>query len=119
MREYEINLKVLFSSVVSVFQDLGYTIKAADINSGVIFAESTGTTIEKWGGWGGAAQYHQTSATATIEKIGKKISIRLSFVTREEARLGVLKDVNDFQVLDPKVYENAFEKIDGAIFLRH
>ena len=39
-REFESPKKIVFASVVSVFQDLGYTIKGADLNTGFINAES-------------------------------------------------------------------------------
>ena len=39
-REYEAPPKITFASVVSVFQDLGYTIKGANLNTGFINAES-------------------------------------------------------------------------------
>ena len=39
-REYESTKKIVFASAVSVFQDLGYTIKSADITTGFITAES-------------------------------------------------------------------------------
>ena len=40
-KEYEAKKELVFPSVVSVFQDLGYTIANADIASGLISAESS------------------------------------------------------------------------------
>jgi len=39
-RSYEHPKKTVFPSVMSVFQDLGYSINSADINTGLITAES-------------------------------------------------------------------------------
>ena len=39
-RSYEHSKDIVFPSVMSVFQDLGYSINSADINTGLITAES-------------------------------------------------------------------------------
>ena len=39
-RNYEHSKDLVFPSVMSVFQDLGYSINSADINTGLITAES-------------------------------------------------------------------------------
>lgn len=50
-KEFEAPKAALFSSVVDVFQDLGYTINSADMASGFITAESA--TVNKTGFWDG------------------------------------------------------------------
>ena len=61
----------------------------------------------------------QTSATAFIEKIGKITKVRLSFVTSLKKSTGNGRtDRIDTQITNAKVYQNAFEKIESAIFIR-
>ena len=87
-REYEAAKKIVFGSVVSVFQDLGYTIKGADLETGFINAESAAqnNTFDSAGGLfievlvgaagGGGSpststqNTEQTIATAFLEEIG-------------------------------------------------
>ena len=68
---------VVFSSVVSVFQNLGYTIKSADSNTGFITAESaTDNAVDFWGN----ALTQLTSATADVELVGHRTMLRINFV---------------------------------------
>ena len=101
-REFESPKKIVFASVVSVFQDLGYTLKNADLNTGFINAESAaqnstatigeGIFVEILGevilgdvaGSNQSTQStEQTAATAFIEEIGDRTRVRLNFVTTE------------------------------------
>ncbi|MBC6428217.1 MAG: hypothetical protein GDA55_03165 [Cellvibrionales bacterium] len=120
-RQYENDKDVVFASVVSVFQDLGYSIKGADKDTGFISAESATT--------GGAADFldllfdqaqsSQTFATAFVERIGDKTSVRLNFVTRHESSSEYGQNRrHDSPILDAETYQNAFERIENAIFVR-
>ena len=119
-RDYEEEKQVVFSSVMSVFQDLGYTATNADLETGFITAESAAS-----GGFSildllieDASVVH-TRATAYIERIGDETRARLSFVeVRSTSSEGGQADRHDTQVLDPAVYQNAFERIEQAIFVR-
>ncbi len=115
-REYEKGVDIVFPSVVSVFQDLGYIIKTADKYSGFINAESPSQGKNRF--WGGANTTH-TAATAFIEKIGKITRVRLNFVDIfvKSSDSGSEKR-NDTPILDATIYRNAFERIENAIFIR-
>lgn len=125
-REFEQPKPVVFSSVMSVFQDLGYIVKSADLNTGFITAESAAK-----GGNGvfsissvstsiaGVSQVRQTKATAFIEEIGKFTKVRLNFVnSRTYSGENGWTDRDETPITEAKTYENAFEKIDNAIFVR-
>ena len=119
-REYEQDKQVVFSSVMSVFQDLGYTPTGADLETGFITAESAAQ-----GGFNlldlliQDSTVVQTRATAYIERIGERTRVRLSFVeVRTTSYEEGQTDRRDVQVLDPAVYQNAFERIEQAIFVR-
>ena len=119
-RTYESDYKITFNSVMSVFQDLGFTIDIADRESGLIKAsgttDSTGWVFEFFTGYSATSQ---TIATATIEQIAKKVSVRISFtqIDKDSSVYGK-EDREDTQILEYKIYQSAFEKIENAIFYR-
>ena len=138
-REYEAPKNTVFASVVSVFQDLGYTIKNADLNTGFINAESATqnatSNAEIVGGVlggvlggiygnrgipaGGSQSIEQTAATAFIEEIGDRTRVRLNFVTtRQSSSAYGQNSRTDTPILDVQIYTNAFERIQNAIFIR-
>ena len=118
-REYEAKKELVFPSVVSVFQDLGYTIANADIASGLISAESSTESNVGYQILTGTSLTNQTRATGFVEQIGSKTKVRLNFVVVSQTSSGWgQSNRSDKPILDAKVYENAFEKIDSAIFLR-
>ena len=118
-RSFENELDVVFPSVISVFQDLGYTIKSADKYTGLITAVSTAVSDEATKFWLGTTHISQTSATAFIEEIGKTTRVRISFVaiTKKSNYYG-RSDENEVPVYIAEVYVNAFDRIDNAIFVR-
>jgi len=118
-REYKEKKEVVFRSIISVLQDLGYAIKNADIHTGLISAESAARSdsISKLFG---VNKVSQTMVTAFIEQIGTKTKARLSFVDVVNASSTYGQtDRQDTPILDAKLYENAFGKIDNAIFIRN
>ena len=119
-REYDAKKEVVFPSVISVFQDIGYTISNADIQTGLISAESSSTSDFASKFWLGITKVSQTKATAFIEQIGNKTKARLNFVEIKKSSSGWGQtDREDTPLLDAKLYENAFEKISNAIFVRN
>ena len=118
-REYEQGKNIVFPSVMSVFQDLGYTIKSADKDTGLITAESAAKSDAASKFWLGISDVSQTSATAFIEEIGKITKVRLNFVTSSKKSYGYgQSDRQDTPILNAEVYKNAFERIENAIFVR-
>jgi hypothetical protein len=118
-KEYEAKKELVFPSVVSVFQDLGYTIANADVASGLISAESTTQSSVGYQILTGSSLTKQTRATGFVEQIGSKTKVRLNFVVVSQTSSGYgQSNRRDEPILDAKVYESAFEKIDSAIFLR-
>ena len=120
-REFETPKKVVFASVLSVFQDLGYIVESADLNTGFITAKSPTKARTGWGENMGRKHFMtDTKATAFIEELRtNNTSIRLNFVETEEQTSGVGdKIVQDNPIEDPKFYEDVFAKIQQAIFVR-
>lgn len=131
-RELETSKAIAFASVVSVFQDLGYTIESADLDTGFITAESLAKTDEDSGALelvlGILAdeddEYdvttRQTRATAFVEQFGDdRTNVRLSFVkSKSRSGAGGQLSKKDKQILDSEVYRNAFDRIETAVFTR-
>jgi hypothetical protein len=114
-KEFSAPRKVVFGSVMSVFQDMGYTVKQASIETGFVQASSPTKNILFFG-----SHMSSTDATAFIEELNpSKTSVRLNFVLNQESSSGYgMKAKADKPVVDPKVYEVAFEKVQEAIFVR-
>ncbi len=119
-REYEETKAVVFPSVLSVFQDLGYIVKTADKDTGFITAESpTDNSTGFWDAFAGIAVNSQNIATAFIEEIGQTTKIRLNIVAKKSTSSTYGQNSKqDTPILDAKVYQNAFERIESAIFIR-
>ena len=119
-RSYDSKKDIVFPSVMSVFQDLGYSINSADINTGLITAESTADSDKVLKFWLGITKVSQTKANAFIEEIGSETKVRINFVVTKKKSFGYGQtDRQDSQILTPQPYQNAFEKIENAIFLRN
>ena len=119
-RDYEFAKEIVFRSVVSVFQDLGYSITNADLNSGLISAESASKdTTDVLTAFGGFTKVSQTKATAFVEKIGSTTKVRLNLVeTQILSGAYGQSNRNDKAMLETALYQSAFEKIENAIFIR-
>jgi len=118
-RGYENSYDVVFRSVVSVFQDLGYTIQGADKETGFVQANSASVSNDSLRIWTGATESTQTKATAFVEKIAGKVQVRINFVASKDSSTAYGAGQKSEQpILDANTYQNAFEKIENAIFVR-
>ncbi len=118
-REYDTTRQVAFASVISVFQDLGYIVGSADINTGFITAKSPTKKAKKHMFKNDLTK--ETKVSAFIENLPQEqIKIRLNFVNSRE-NIGAwsgLQRTLDKVVEDPKIYQTAFTKIQEAIFIK-
>lgn len=120
-REFEVDKSILFASVMSVLQDLGYTIEGADVDTGFIRGNSpTNDRQNFFEVMGGVTSAKNTKVTAFVEQMaGQRSRVRLNFVnTKESSSWYGQTNKKDSPVLDPKTYQVAWEKIDEAIFVR-
>jgi len=118
-RSYDHPKDVVFPSVMSVFQDLGYSINSADMATGLITAESTASSDKAMKFWLGITKVSQTKANAFIEEISGQTKVRINFViTNKKSDWYGQSDREDNQILTPEPYQNAFEKIENAVFIR-
>lgn len=116
-RSFEEPQEVVFASVISVFQDLGYTIKSADSDTGFITAESA--TDSTYDIFFGNTYTQQTAATAFVESVGDATILRINFVefNRSSSTYGQTTR-QDVPIHDAELYQQAFERIENAIFVR-
>jgi hypothetical protein len=114
-REYSEPKEVVFQSIISVFQDLGYTVTNANLQTGLISAESAANSWSPLD----IKEVRQTKATAFVEKIGNRTRARLSFVkvNKRSSKLGQTSR-QDYPIHNARTYQNAFERIESAIFVR-
>lgn len=119
-RSFEEDKSIVFGSVVSVFQDLGYQIESADLATGLITSESPADSVSNWAtAFTGMRQVTQTRATAFVEKVGNQVNVRLNFLVMNQLSGGYgQSDRQDQPITDVEIYQNAFERIENAIFVR-
>jgi len=120
-KHFENDKSLVFRSVISVFQDLGYIIESADHETGFITAKSaTKSDTNFFQALGGYSSTQTTKATAFVEELRTNYTkVRLNFVqiSKGSSAYGQ-QNQNDEPILDPKIYENAFNKVSDAIFIR-
>lgn len=119
--EYETSKEVLFASVVSVLQDLGYQLANADMGSGFITAASA--MKNKTSIWDALAKQQgsgNTRVTAFVEGMpGGRARVRLNFLnTKTMTGIWGGNTSEDKPIMDPLTYKTAWDKIDEAVFTR-
>ena len=123
-RSFEVDKKMAFNSAMSVFQDLGYIVNSANLDTGFITAESPTKGAKGSDAFlsflAGIRVEGRTAVTAFVEELSPKSSkIRLNFVERKKASGDYGQQSNrDDPIQDPKIYQSAFDKISDAIFIR-
>jgi hypothetical protein len=124
-KNFAANEKTTFHSVMSVLQDLGYIVQSASLDTGFITANSPTVQDRSSGAIFAAMLAHvttqnKTEVTASIEQISANLTrVRLNFVTETQSSGAYGRNqTSDKQILDPKIYQNAFNKIGDAIFIR-
>jgi environmental stress-induced protein Ves len=124
-KNFEAPHPVVFKSTMSVLQDLGYIVKSASMDTGFITAESP-TQQDQSGGavfaqiFAGVRTEQHTAVTASIEGMKEKLTrVRLNFVVRQKRSSAYGQSAaDDAPIEDSKIYQNAFDKIGEAVFIR-
>jgi len=119
-KEFETTKDAAFGALMTVIQDLGYTVQSADVNTGFITAASP--TENKTGffdAMAGAAASGNTVMTAFLMQMPSGMTrVRLNFVNSKNLSSGYgQQSRQDKPILDAKVYQTAWEKIDEALFV--
>jgi hypothetical protein len=116
-KEFNTPYKTAFASVLSVFQDKGYTIDSANADTGIISAAGNKKSS---GGIIFSSKVNYMKASAFIEQMpSSRVAIRLNFVNHQETSSGYgMKGGNSVPIEKPEFYQEVFEKIQKAIFVR-
>ena len=120
-REYKTTKENAFSSVVSVFQDMGYQISAADMSSGFITAGSPNKNKTSFfEAMGGMMSSGASRVTAFVETMPSGMTkVRLNFMnTKNSSSLYGGSSAKDTPILEQKTYQVAFERVEEALFER-
>lgn len=119
--DFEAKIDVVYPSVISVLQDSGYRVQTADRASGLITAIASTKSQTTYNVFHGLGKKKDTPVvSAFIEPRGSKTTrVRLSFVmTETKARRYMAGQADEEPILDPAVYQKAFEQIEQAVFVR-
>lgn len=116
-REFMTTKRVAFPSVLSAFQDQGYIINSADVNTGFIAASSPRNSRVHWTG---NINTSDIKATAFIEELPGSVIIRLNLLeTLEIQMVSPAQTVTrEDPVCDEARYDEIFEKIADLIFTK-
>lgn len=111
-RTFDVNKRIAFNAVVTVFQNLGYIVETADYDTGFITAKSPTNT-----NFFGTTSCTKSTAFVT-EKSNGSTRIRINFVensifTTQQGQ----QNVTETPIEDPQSYVNAFNKIRQQIFV--
>ncbi|HXG81896.1 MAG TPA: hypothetical protein VNJ05_08860 [Sphingomicrobium sp.] len=119
-RDYEATKAVTFPSVMTVLQDSGYRIQAADKDTGLITATASTKSKLTWAPFVGFGRSKKTPVvSAYIEDRGAGSRIRLSFVMAKVKANAYGTSLSDEEpITDPATYRDAFERIEKEIFVR-
>lgn len=121
-RDVEGSYKTVFASVISVLQDAGYRIENADRDTGLVtgVGSSKGKlTYNIFLGFGKSKK--SPIVSAFVEEISPAATrVRINFVMAQLKSNGYGSQPQDEEpILDAAVYQDAFEKINQAVFIRN
>lgn len=116
-RDIEAPKSVTFPATISVLQDAGYRIGDADVVTGIVTAQASTKTKTTWLPFVGFGTKKKTPVISVfIEDMNPTMSrVRLNFVMAK-IKNGILAD--EEPIYDAAWYQDAFEKINQAVFIR-
>ena len=119
-RDYEAAKNVSFAAVMTVLQDSGYRIQAADKDTGLITGTASTASHVTWVPFVGFGRSKKTPViSAYIEDRGRGSRVRLNFVMAKTKNQGYGMSWSDEEpITDPATYRDAFERIEKEIFVR-
>ncbi len=114
----------VMKTAVSALQDLGFTVKNANSELGIINAEMQISDSSSFSQYMQSWIFEETTiasvkhldATINVEKISDKVIMRVNFVTKALNKVGGI--IRSEPILDPKFYQEFFNRIDKALFLK-
>ncbi len=120
-REIEAATDTVFGAVMTVLQDAGYRIQTADKDTGLISGIGSSKGKLTWAPFVGFGKKKKTPiVSAFVEPYGPNYTrLRLSFVLAKlKSNIYGSQPQDEEPILDPAVYQDAFEKVNRAVFIR-
>lgn len=119
-KEFETTKDQAFGAVMTVLQDSGYRIQSGDVQSGLITGIGSTTGKMSYSLWSGFGKKKLTPiVSAFIEQMGPVSKIRLNFImAKVKSTVYGSQPQDEEPVIDSAVYQDAFEKISQALFVR-
>jgi hypothetical protein len=119
-KDFEANKEVVFASVMTVMQDAGYRIENADLATGIITGMGSSKGKMVYSLWSGFGKSKKTPIVSSyIEQIGGVTRVRLNFVmAKVKSSLYGSQPQDEEPITEAEVYQDAFSKIDQALFIR-
>jgi len=119
-RDYDMGKIVSFPAVMTILQDSGFRILAADKDTGLITAVASVKSKMTWAPFVGFGRSKKSPVvSAFIEDRGAGSRVRLSFVmAKSKSGAYGIGQSDEEPMLDPAVYRDAFERIDKEMFTR-
>jgi len=119
-RDYEVGKSVTFPAVMTILQDSGYRIQAADKDTGLITGTASTKSHMNWAPFVGFGRSKKTPViSAYIEDRGSGSRVRLNFIMAKTKNGGYGMSWSDEEpITDPATYRDAFERIDKEVFVR-
>jgi len=120
-REIEASKEQVFGAVMSVLQDSGYRIQAADKDTGLITGVASTKSKMTWKPFVGFGKSKKSPiVSAFIEQRSPTMTrVRLSFVMGKMSSTMYGSSPQDEEpIYDQTVYQTAFEQINQTVFIR-
>lgn len=111
-------------TVIGALQDLGFTIKNTNSELGIIHAEMQLSDSSSFSQYMQSWIFEETTissikhwdATINIDKVSDKVTVRASFVAKALNKVGGI--IKSEPILDPLFYQDFFNRVDKALFLK-
>lgn len=120
-KDFEASKEVVFASFMSVLQDAGYRIQAADKDTGLITGVGSSSGKLTYNLFLGFGKSKKTPiASVFIEEVGPTMTrARVNFVMGKiKSTLYGSQPQDEEPILDAAVYQDTFEKVGQAVFVR-
>ncbi len=119
-RDFEASKELVFASVMTVLQDSGYRIGSADKDTGLITGSGSTSGKLTWNPFVGIGQGKKTPVvSAFIEEINANYTkVRLNFVMAKVSTNNYGRNEGETPIYDADIYQDAFEKVSQAVFVR-
>lgn len=119
-RDFDTPKSIAFPAVMTVLQDSGYRISAADKDTGIITGSASTNSKMSYNLFFGFGRSKKTPVVSVfVEDRGLGSRVRLNFVlAKTKSSLYGMSSSDEEPITDSLIYQGAFEKIEKEIFVR-